>query len=79
MRAFVNTLEIDQGTDAPTTPEGLAAVLDRLGLVKSAGPGTARPSKADLRRAVEVREALRAVLLANNGEPLDPTALCTLN
>jgi len=79
VRAFVNTLEIDQGTDELITPEGLAAALDRLDLVKVAGPRTSKPSKADLRRAVQVREALRAVLLANNGEPLDQTALHTLN
>jgi predicted RNA-binding Zn ribbon-like protein len=34
---------------------------------------------ADLRRAVSVREALRALLVANNGEPVDPAAVDTLN
>ena len=32
----------------------------------------ARVEPADQRRVVEVREALRALLLANNGVPLEP-------
>ena len=38
----------------------------------------ARVAPADLERAREVREALRALLLANNGEPHDPGAQAVL-
>ena len=38
-----------------------------------------RVTAADQRRIVELREALRALLLANNGEPLAPEAVEVLN
>jgi predicted RNA-binding Zn ribbon-like protein len=37
------------------------------------------PGAEDLATAREAREALRTLLLANNGEPLEPNALETLN
>ncbi len=39
----------------------------------------ARVTAADQRRVVELREALRALLLANNGVPLEPDAVEVLN
>src|SRR5207248_5155866 len=39
----------------------------------------ARVTGDDLGTALAVREALRALLLANNGAPLDPRAVTTLN
>jgi predicted RNA-binding Zn ribbon-like protein len=38
-----------------------------------------KPSRRDLQETVAVREALRSLLLANNGKEMDPTALSTLN
>ena len=37
------------------------------------------PTSRDLERTIELREALRALLLANAGEPLDPDAIERLN
>jgi len=63
IRAFVNTRDVESGRDDLATPAALGAWLAAHGL----RAGGARP--ADLRRAVALREALRAVLLANNGGP----------
>jgi predicted RNA-binding Zn ribbon-like protein len=75
IRGFLNTLDIDDGIEALDSPEALAAWLAEHELLDP----RARLDRADLERAVEVREALRKLLLANNGAPLDPGALETLN
>jgi predicted RNA-binding Zn ribbon-like protein len=67
IRAFVNTLDIDEGLDALATPEELAAWLTERGLLEAG----AEVSAADVRRAALFREALRGVLLSNNdGRPV---------
>jgi predicted RNA-binding Zn ribbon-like protein len=57
------------------SPSALAAWLEERGLVE---PGT-RLGKADLARAVDVREGLRALLFVNNGAPPDEGAIERLN
>jgi len=74
VRKFVNSMDVDEDEDSLATPSQLGQWLSEHGL-----PGARGLSEADRRRAVEVREALRALLLANGGEPLDPRALETLN
>jgi predicted RNA-binding Zn ribbon-like protein len=77
IQLFVNTRDIERRQDELSSPAALAAVLEQAGL----GDGL-RPTAADLRRALEVREALRALLLAGNGiapapgelEPLERAA-----
>jgi predicted RNA-binding Zn ribbon-like protein len=72
VQAFINThydLELEHGADLFATPEALAAWLRRNGLLS---PGQTA-SAGDARRAVAVREALRAVAL-QNGAP-DPARL----
>ena len=69
---FVNTLDREHDNDLLDGPEGLAAWLEHRGLVA----GELR--HADAARAVEVREALRALLLANNGGPAAPGAHAVL-
>jgi predicted RNA-binding Zn ribbon-like protein len=64
-QAFVNTLDIENGVELLSDPPALRAVLMELG-VGDLGPLT----EADLRAALDVREALRALALANNGVPL---------
>src|SRR3954447_16767916 len=64
LRDFVNTWDEEERTEALTSPAALAAWLRERALLDAAAPDV-RP--ADLRRAVEVREAFRAVLLAHNG------------
>jgi predicted RNA-binding Zn ribbon-like protein len=63
VRSFVNTLDMGDGRDQLAEPAALAAWLSERGLVENG----ARAGAADLRRAIELREALRAVLLAHNG------------
>src|SRR5437763_7070618 len=73
---FVNTVHYEKGTvdDRLGSPADLAAFLRDHDL-----HGAAPAKPADLRRAVAVREAIRALLLANNGERLDPEAVELLN
>jgi predicted RNA-binding Zn ribbon-like protein len=63
VRAFVNTLDIEQGTDDFATAAGLGRWLSGQGLL--ATPGAV--SAADLARAVALREALRGVLREHAG------------
>ena len=74
IQAFVNTLDIENGIEELSTPAGLAAALERAGLAE---PGL-EPTNPDLRVALDVREALRALLLANNGVAIEPEALAPL-
>jgi predicted RNA-binding Zn ribbon-like protein len=74
VQAFVNSRDLRTAGDELATPAHLAAWLDRHGLLggEPAGDG-------DLRRAVELREALRELLLANNGGPTEPATLALVN
>jgi predicted RNA-binding Zn ribbon-like protein len=63
LRGFVNTLDREEDREALTDPHALRAWLTDAGLAD--GELSVRP--AELRRALAVREALRAVLLAHNG------------
>jgi len=68
---FVNTLDVDAGTDALTTPASLSAWLAEHGLLD----GGVALGRGELGSALELREALRALLLAHNGaEPDDRAA-----
>ena len=75
IEAFVNTWDLEDDEEALSIP---AALSDWL-----AGHGLAAPGEAfdheDLARAIAVREALRALLLANNEDALDPAAPATLS
>lgn len=76
VREFVNTLDIEEGTDALATPAEAEQWLAAHGL----DGDDERLSDDDLARLVEVREALRALMLANNtGEAPPQTALEALN
>ena len=72
---FVNTVHFEQGEveEHLDSPAALSAFIAEHGL----GRADAKP--ADLRRAVEVREALRALMEANNGAGVDQDAIETLN
>src|SRR5215213_8555120 len=69
---FVNTLDREHHNDLLDGPEGLTAWLEHRGF----DAGGLR--EADVRHAVEVREALRDLLLANNGGPAAPGAPAVL-
>ncbi len=74
-RSFVNTRDVESGTDE------LADAASTRGWLVDHGLLDARVHlrPRDRERVVEVREALRALLLANNGVPLPTGAVETLN
>jgi len=73
---FVNTNELDEPDgEKLREPAALSAWLEERDLL----PAGARVTGDDFETALAVREALRALLLANNGAPLDPRAVTTLN
>ncbi len=64
VRAFINTLDVEAGTDQFADVESWSRWAHQMGIT---GPASA----AELSRAVHLREALRAGLLANHArEPL---------
>jgi predicted RNA-binding Zn ribbon-like protein len=75
VQAFVNTYDVEPRREELTSPEVLRAWLVDHGLLHDAEP----LSDADLHRTLEAREALRALLEANNGAPVDAAAVTTLN
>ena len=74
VRAFVNTRDVEHETDALAGPQELAACLEAHELLGGAPADGPAATAADVRRAVELREALRAHLRAHHGEPLEPGA-----
>jgi predicted RNA-binding Zn ribbon-like protein len=62
VRLFVNTADLEDGTDALAEPSALAAWLERHDLARD---GSA--SEADVAAARALREAIRGLLLENNG------------
>jgi predicted RNA-binding Zn ribbon-like protein len=77
VQSFVNSrwdLERDH-QEQLSSPAALARWLTEHKLFDP----TARPTNADLRRALAVREGLRALLFANNGEPIERAAVESLN
>ncbi len=66
IQAFVNTAPIDGQADSLANPAALGRWLSRRGLL----PAEVEISERDLKRALEVRGALRALLAAKTrGEP----------
>lgn len=63
VRRFVNTRQIGHGTERLIAPADLGDWLEQEGLA----PAGVRVTRADLTRALELREALREVLAAHNG------------
>ncbi len=74
VQGLVNTVDREHGPDLLDETDGLAAWLARRGLLE---PGTG-VTDAELDAARELREALRALLLANNGGPEAPWARAAL-
>jgi predicted RNA-binding Zn ribbon-like protein len=67
VQAFVNTVDREHGPDLLTAPAGLEEWLERHRLSTTVGEGDDVSARA-------VREALRSLLWANNGEPHDAAA-----
>lgn len=75
VQAFVNTREAQRGWEALADSDSLRLWLDRQGLLTGDDP----VGEADVRRTREVREALRRLLVANNGGGVDTRDIETLN
>jgi predicted RNA-binding Zn ribbon-like protein len=75
VRQFVNTYDVESGSDELGDAASVQEWFREHDLIDA---GT-RVKPAEQRRAIELREALRALLLANNGEPLDAGAVDVLN
>jgi predicted RNA-binding Zn ribbon-like protein len=68
VQRFVNSIDLEDGQDELDSPQALRAWLADRKLLAA----RASVSPADLRRALDVREGLRALLLGNNGLEFDP-------
>jgi predicted RNA-binding Zn ribbon-like protein len=75
VQRFVNSIDLESGEDELAEPAALRAWLVDRDLI---GAGE-RVSAADLARAVDVREGLRALMLQNNGLPLDEARVARLD
>ena len=75
VQEFVNTNDIEGARDALETPELLREWL----LSRGIRAGQSAVSGEAHRRALAIREGLRALGRANNGEPLDADAVARLN
>ena len=69
VETFLNTNDLENGTDELSTPESLGAWLLAKGL-----PAPEAPTAHDVARVTAVREALRDLLEANHSEPRRPPA-----
>jgi predicted RNA-binding Zn ribbon-like protein len=67
VQRFVNSVDLEDGDEELTSPDALREWLVSRDLM-AAGE---RVTQADLARAIDVREGLRALMLANNGHELD--------
>ena len=70
LQRFLNTVAPECNQEMLHSPRRLRIVLAELGLMSPAAP----VSEEDLRRALELREALRALALANNDVRAAPDA-----
>jgi predicted RNA-binding Zn ribbon-like protein len=75
VQRFVNSTDRENEREELETPAALERLLAELDLLRA---GTVLLTETDLRRALEVREALRELLLANNGGHVRVEALRTL-
>ena len=75
VQALVNTIDLEDNDDRLDSPEALRRFLADQGLLDPSEP----VGEDDLAMAVELREALRAMLRVNHGEALDPAALEVVN
>lgn len=67
VQRFVNSVDLESGEDELTDPTELRAWLAERRLIEA----DERVTRADLERALDVREGLRELLKVNNDMPLD--------
>ena len=73
---FINTLDVEKQVESLTTPKELSSWLRSQDLLPDDAP---EAQTADLTSAIELREALRALAVANNGNRQSPAAWATLD
>jgi predicted RNA-binding Zn ribbon-like protein len=74
VQGYVNTADLQGGTDQLNDSNTLAAWLVARGLMRSG-----EASEADVKHALAVREAIRGVIGANTGAAVYPVDVATLN
>ena len=75
VQAFVNTLDMEPGTEELWDPDRLQAWLVARGLMD----GGQAVDESDLKHAIALREAMRSVIGGNSGLRIYPVDLATLN
>src|SRR5438477_1598952 len=75
VQQFVNSVDREHGPDLFATPDDLRRWLLERKLITRRDP----IGEAERQQAIEAREGLRALLLANNGADLEPDAIEALN
>ena len=75
VRRFVNTRDVEEGTDELEGPDSLLGWFSGMGLLDD----EALADEEDLKRALALREGIRTLLLANNGQEVEPANLRELN
>src|SRR5919199_4371127 len=75
VRRFVNTRDVEEGTEELDGPDSLLGWFVGMGLLDD----EASADERDLERALALREGLRSMLLANNGEGVEQADLRELN
>jgi len=75
VQGFVNTIDIEEGVDQIRSEPSLKSWLVRHGLLRS----DAKVTSQDHRMIISLREALRRLMLANNGDTVQPAALKEIN
>jgi predicted RNA-binding Zn ribbon-like protein len=76
VRRFVNTRDIEEGSDELDCPDALLSWFAGMDLLNE---DEAFADKQDLERALALREGIRSLLLANHGEEVEPAHLSELN
>ena len=75
VQAFVNTLDVSPGTEDLKDPNTLGDWLAAKSLIRAGEP----VDESDLKHALAVREAMRAVIGGNTGRQVYPVDVATLN
>jgi predicted RNA-binding Zn ribbon-like protein len=75
IRQFVNTLDVEEGTDELDGPHSLLDWFSGMGLIDD----EAIADEEDLKRSLALRGGIRSLLLANNGEGIEPADLRELD
>jgi predicted RNA-binding Zn ribbon-like protein len=71
VQQFLNSVDLEDGEEALDSPAALEAWLRERDLL----PARRKVTHADLERALDVREGLRALLFAESGGEADPAAV----